>query len=195
MAYQNNLLTGCPDDCADDFTLPAVAADQACTNYAQGRSQLNRLYIIPSGAPDIFADWATTPTFVSASIDNTTADGSKAHEFVGMGELPAPEKTSLDYPDLRTKTESRLYAITFRVPNLNAAEYERARKLQCGNTDFTFYYGDLADYVYGKSGGLEPEFVDVDFPKGGGNDDRNVAIITLRFRADGDPQRRTNPVA
>lgn len=194
MAYQNNTLTTCPDACDDDFTLPAAAADQSCTNYTQGRSQLNRLYIIPSGAPDIMADWATTPTYVSASIDNTTTDGSKAHYFVGIGELPVPEKTVLDYPDLTRRTESRLYPISFRVPNLNAAEYERLRKLQCGNTDFTFYYGDLADWVYGISGGLVPEMVDVDFPKGAGNEDRNVAIITLSFRANADPERRVNPL-
>jgi hypothetical protein len=194
MAYQNNTLTTCPDACDDDFVLPAIAADQSCTNYAQGRSQVNRLYIIPSGALDIMADWATTPTYVSASIDNTTTDGSKAHYLVGIGELPAPEKTVLDYPDLTRRTESRLYSLSFRVLNLNAAEYDHLRKLQCGNTDFTFYYGDLADWVYGISGGLVPEMVDVDFPKGAGNEDRNVAVVTLTFRANADPERRVNPL-
>lgn len=194
MAYQNLTLTTCPDACDDDFTLPAIAADQSCTSYQQGRSQINRLYIIPAGASDILADWATTPTYVANSIDNTTTDGSKAHYLVGIGELPAPEKTVLDYPDLKRKAESRLYAISFRVLNLNAAEYDHLRKLQCGSTDFTFYYGDLADYIYGISGGLEPEMVDVDFPKGGGNDDRNQAVITLSFRANADPERRTNPL-
>ncbi len=195
MAYTNSLLTGCPDACDDDFTLPAAAADQACTNYAQGRSQLNRLYIVPNGASDIMADWATTPTYSSGSIDNTTSDGSKAHYFVGMGEVAVPEKTVLDFPDLKRKTESRLYSATFRVPNLStAAEYDRLRKLQCGDTNFTFYYGDLADWIYGKSGGLVPESVDVDFPHGGGNDDRTVATVTITWRADGDPQRRVNPL-
>jgi hypothetical protein len=193
MAF-NSLIT-CPADCDDDLLLPAIPENQDCTSYDQTLSQLSDLFIIPDGAADIWATWSTTPTYVADSVDNTVADNSAAHWLVGRGELPAPEKTTVEYPKLKSKTTKRIYTITYTVLNLSATQYEWLRKMQCGWTGFTFYYADLGDWVYGKAGGLSPSFVDVDFPKGGGNGDVNQAIITLRFEANGDPDRRVNPFA
>ena len=112
---------------------------------------------------------------------------------VGIGGVAVPEKTVIEYPKRKKRTGDRTYTLSMRILNLSDGQYEFLRLLQCGSTAFTFYYGDLADYVYGKSGGLSPESIDVDFPKGPGNDDRNEAVITLTWIADGDPERRINP--
>lgn len=192
----NNILTGCPADCDEDNLLPAIPETQDCTSYAQTLSQISDLYIIPDTAGiDVFTNWATTPTATVGAIDNTVTDNSKAKWLVGIGGLPAPEKTTTDYPKLKRKNDERLYTISFRILNLVDAQYDFLRQIQCGWTGFTFYYADLAGYAYGIAGGLVPEFVDVDFPKGEGNTDKNVAVITLQFRADGDPERRANPLA
>src|SRR5690606_36610825 len=98
-----------------------------------------------------------------------------------------------EYPKLQRKVTERLYTLTFRVFNLVAAQYNFLRQLQCGDTSFTFYYGDLGGWIYGVEGGLSPTSVDVDFPHGGGNTDKNVAILTITFRANGDPDRFVNP--
>ena len=188
----NSFLT-CPAGCDDDLLLGAIDADQDCTSYDQGRSQVSDLYIIPAAASDIFSSWSTTPAYVANSIDNTNADNTKAKWLVGIGGIPAPEKSTLDYPKRKKKTGDRTYTLTHRILNLSDDQYEFLRQVQCGWTGFTFYYGDLADYVYGQAGGISPESVDVDFPKGEGNDDRNVGIITLTWIADGDPERRVNP--
>lgn len=191
----NNILTGCPADCDDDNLLPAIDVNQDCTSYPQTLSQVSDLYIIPTAADDIMASWSTTPTAVTDAIDNTIEDNTKAKWLVGIGGIAAPDKTTTDYPKLKRKNDERLYTLTFRVLNLSDAQYNFLRQLQCGWTGFTFYYGDLADYVYGIAGGLVPEFIDVDFPKGEGNSDKNVGILTLQWRADGDPERRVNPLA
>lgn len=192
----NSILTGCPADCDEDNLLPAIPESQDCTSYPQTLSQISDLYIMPNtSGVDVFTDWATTPTATASAIDNTVTDNSKAKWLVGIGELPAPEKTTTEYPKLKRKNDERLYSISFRVLNLVDAQYDFLRQIQCGWTDFTFYYADLAGFAYGIAGGLVPEFVDVDFPKGGGNTDKNVGVITLQFRADGDPERRANPLA
>ena len=184
----------CPDDCADVNLLPAIAADQDCTGYTQTLSQVCDLYIIPSAAPDIFADWDDPGTIaaVADSVDNTVADNTKAHWLVGIGGVAEPEETVAEYPKLQRKVTERLYTLTYRVLNLVAAQYNYLRQLQCGDTGFTFYYSDLGGYTYGIEGGLVPNSVDVDFPHGGGNSDKNVGIITITFRANGDPDRRAN---
>lgn len=189
-----NAFLTCPDDCADSFLLPATTADQNCTDFVQGLSQICDIWIIPEEADDIFANFATTPTYVSASVDNTVADNSKAKHLVVIGELPAAEKTITDYPKLKQKTTNRTYTPSLRVLNLDALNYALLQKMQCGWTGFTFYYADLAGFVYGVQGGISPRFLDVDFPKGGGNTDVNQAIITLKFDASSDPYRRINPL-
>jgi hypothetical protein len=183
-----------PDDCTDDFFLPAMTADQNCTSYVQGLSQICDIWIVPDEATDIFANFATTPTYVSGSVDNTVTDNSKAKHFVVIGELPASEKTVTPYPKLKEKTTNRVFTPSLRVLNLSDGNYATLQKMQGGWTGFTFYYADLAGYVYGKQGGISPKFLDVDLPKGGGNTDVNVGIITLKFDASTDPQRRINPL-
>lgn len=188
----------CPDDCGDVNTLPAlIAAAQDCTAYEQTLSQVCDLYILPSDTGDIFDDWATTPTNATpgagVGVDNTNADNTKAKWLVGIGGVADPEETVTEYPKLQRKVTERLYTLTFTVFNLVAAQYNFLRQLQCGDTSFTFYYADLGGWVYGIAGGLAPLSVDVDFPHGGGNTDKNLATITLTWRSNGDPDRHVNP--
>jgi hypothetical protein len=190
----NNLIA-CPADCATELLLPAILAEQDCTNYDQYYSQVSDLYIIPDGAADIFASWSTTPTLVSGAIDNTVADNSKAKWLVGIGSVPPSEKISTIYPKGKTRITKRTYTLTFKVLNMSAAQREFLRKLQCGSTDFAFYYGDRADFVYGKAAGLLPKSIDVDMPQEGDEDSRQYANIIITWEANGDAERRTNPAA
>jgi hypothetical protein len=76
--------------------------------------------------------------------------------------------------------------------------YAFLQQVQCGNTDLTFYYASGmggTQYVYGKQGGIVPKKVTVTFPKGGGKDDRDIAVLKIKWLASGDPDRRINPLA
>lgn len=189
------MLTGCPADCDSINTLPAIPAVQDCPSYPQTLSQIGHLYIMPTGATNPWTNWSTTPTATSGAIDNTEGANAKTKWLVGIGEIPAAEKTVTEYPLLKSKTTDRLYTLTFRVLNLTADQYEFLRQIQCGTLGFTFWYGDIGDWLYGLSGGIVPDFVTVRFPKGEGNTDKNVGVIVLSWRADGDPERRVNPHA
>jgi len=195
----NATLTGCPADCDDQLLYPAIAQDQSCTNYPQGRSQIGHLILRPTGAPDPFTTWgstsAATPTAVSGAIDNTNNLNAKAKYLAGRGEIAVPDKTTLEYPNLKSRLTDKRYTLVFTHYQLDAATYEYLRQVQCGNLNFKFYYGDLAGYVYGIADGLVPDFISVRFPKGNGDTDRNTAVISLSWKATGDPQRRANPLA
>jgi len=70
----NISLINCPADCATDNVWPAIPAEQDCASYEQTRSQVSDLIIIPTGAADVFEDWAgdiPTPTYADGTIDNT----------------------------------------------------------------------------------------------------------------------------
>jgi hypothetical protein len=189
------MLTGCPADCDDLNTLPAIPEEQDCPSYAQSLSQIGHLYIMPTGATNPLTNWAGgSPTATANAIDNTEALNAKTKWLVGIGELPAAEKTTTEYPLLKSKTTDRVYTLTFRVLNLSAAQYAFLRQMQCGSLGFTFWYADLGDWIYGLAGGIVPDFVTVTFPKGEGNTDKNVGVIRLSWKADGDPQRRVNPL-
>lgn len=158
------------------------------------------LYLLPNTmSGDIFASWGSnssaTPTYVSNSVDNSNALNAKAKALGGRGEIAVPEKTTLEYPFLKIRQTDKRYSLVFTHYNLDDATYEFLRQVQCGSLNFKFYYADLAGYVYGIADGLVPDFVTVRFPKGNGNTDRNVAIIDLKWKATGDPQRRANPLA
>jgi len=199
MSYIVTSFTTCPDDCTDENLLPAILAEQDCPNYAQDLSQIHTLIIRPDGATDPFADFATTPTAVSGGIDNTEALNAKSKLLVGEGGIAVPEKVVLEYPKLQEKVVERDYPLTFNIKNLSQAQYAFLQKLQCGTVSgWSFYYASgmgTNQWLYGIQGGIPMYYIDVDFPKGGGKTDRDVAVITIRFKATGDPLRRVNPLA
>jgi hypothetical protein len=197
-----NSFTTCPADCDDDNLLPAIPAIQDCPSYAQDRSQVHTLYLMPQVAgvssPDPFTNFATTPTVTALALDNTGTTNVKAKFLVGEGGIAEPTETILEYPMLQEKVTERQYQLVFTVKNLVQAQYDFLLQMQCGNTDITFYYAsgmDANQWVYGKQGGIVPKKVTVSFPKGAGKDDRDSAIIKIDWWASGDPDRRINPYA
>lgn len=197
-----NSFTTCPADCDDDNLLPAIPAIQDCANYAQDRSQVHTLYIMPQvgGTPsaDPFTSFATTPTATANAINNTTTDNTKAKFLVGEGGVAESTEVVLEYPMLTEKVVERDYQLVFNIKNLVQEQYDFLLQVQCGNIDLTFYYAsgmEANQWVYGKQGGIVPRKVTVSFPKGAGKDDRDIAIIKIDWKATGDPDRRINPIA
>jgi hypothetical protein len=192
----NISLINCPADCATDNVWPAIPAEQDCASYNQTLSQVSDLIIIPEGASDVFDDWNgdyPTQAYANGTIDNTTADNSTAHILTGIGGVAEPAELILDYPKLQQVVVERTYTLTHRIVNLSNTMYDFLLKMQCGDLGFTFYYCDLGGFTYGIEGGLVPYSVDVDMPKGGGNDDRSFADIIITWKAAGDPDRSTTP--
>lgn len=184
--------------CDEDTLLPAISADQEGCETRE-LSEVSDLYIIPEEASDITASWSTTPTYVSGSIDNTETDNTKAKHLVGIGTVGEPTSTEVPFPKGVTKNVDGTYTLEFNFYNLAGGTqknqgYDLARKMQCGWLGFTFYYGDRADFIYGKAGGIVPSKVVVVFPKGSGTA-VNVAIIRISWKADVDPDRKINPIA
>jgi len=196
-----NSFTTCPEDCDDNNLLPAIPVIQDCADYEQVRSQIHTLYLMPqvggTSSADPFTNFATTPTATASAINNANTDNTKAKFLVGEGGIAEPGEVVLDYPMLQTKVTERDYSLLFTVKNLVQAQYDFLLQLQCGNIDITLYYASgmgTTQWVYGKQGGIVPTKVSVTFPKGGGKDDRDVAVIKLEWKAKGDPDRRINPI-
>jgi hypothetical protein len=186
-----NKFTTCPD-CDEDLLLTAIDEDQNCTTYEIEDSEVSDIFIRPDGAPDIFASWSTTPTYVADSVDNTVTDNTASKWLVGIGNVAVANKTETPYPKGKMKVTVREYPLVMRISNLSDAMYNFLRKFQgCGWLGWKFYYVDKANKLYGIAGGLEPSFVDVDFPLAEGG--KKEAILTIRFKADQDPERRTSP--
>lgn len=185
-------LASCPADCDTDNLLPAIPEAQDCTSYTPAYSQVSDLYIMPDGATNPLTSWSTTPTATAGAIDNTVTDNSKCKWIVGEGAVTVAE-TETNFPKRKSKVTERVYTLTFKVYDI-ANHYEFARKLQCGSTSLSFWYGDLSDYIYGKASGIQPELVSATMPKTDGRDDKQVITLTFRWTADGDPERRVNPL-
>ena len=146
---------------------------------------------------DPFTNFATTPTATALAINNTSVNNTKAKFVVGEGGVAEPGEVVLQYPLLQDKVTERDYQLVFNIKNLVQAQYDFLLQLQCGNIDITFYYASgmgTTQWVYGRQGGIVPTKVSVTFPKGGGRDDRDLAIVKIDWKATGDPDRRINPI-
>lgn len=198
-----NSFTTCPADCDDDLLYSAIPTEQECADYEQVRSQIHSLWIMPQagGTPsaDPFTNFASaTPTATANAINNANTDNTKARYLVGEGGIDAPNENVLEYPLLQDKVTDRDYTLNFTIKNLVQAQYEFLQQVQCGALNFTFYYGSgmgATQWAYGIQGGIVPTKVTVTFPKGAGRDDRDQAVLSISWKATGDPDRRPNPYA
>lgn len=184
----------CPDDCADELLLPAIAAAQDC-GIAPKLSQIVWLYLTPPGATVPFTHSGGTATAVSGAIDNTLGDNSKSIALYGKGGIAEHEGIPYEAPGGATLTVYRDYTLTFRVVPTEIALYNLLKALQCGNTGYTFWYGNLADQLFGDTGGIKVKDINVQMPHGEGATDFQEAQIIITYRtSNGDPLRFTNPL-
>jgi hypothetical protein len=191
MATQNTFLT-CPADCSTDLDYVAIDVDQDCIP-ALTKSEVSDLFFVPDGAADPFTNFATTPTYTASSIDNTDTTNAKTKHIVGIGDIPDPTESETAFPKGQLAVTERIYTLNFTVMNMSDAQYAFLQQLQCGKTNFTFYYADRGDKLYGIQGGIVPASVRVRMPKARGEGSVNQATIVLTWQADGDPDRRVNP--
>lgn len=189
----NTFLT-CPVDCDDTLVLGAIDVNQDCTNYPQKYSQICDLVLRPDGA-NAPLDWTGAPTVtaVTGEIDNADTVGGKSKHLVGEGEIQAAEKTSDEYPKRKTKVNNRLYTLPFTIKNLSDEQYEFLRQLQCGVTAYRISYANVGGHIFGGAEGIDIDSIDVDFIYSGGRDDKEQAVITITWSADGDPDRGNAP--
>lgn len=193
---QTNVFLDC-GDCLEVVDLPAISEEQDDTCYDQELSEVSDLIIRPDGAPDCFANFATTPTYVTDSIDNTAGDGSKCIRVVGIGQIGEPTAEDIQYPKGLVRKGDGSYTLDMVFYHLANGGYEFWLAVQCGSIKLKFYYIDLSNFVYGKQGGVQPSSVVVTFPKGTGQA-KNQAHLQLTWKTKGglhDPFRKPNPLA
>lgn len=186
------MLTGCAADCDDEILLTAIPENQDCTSYSKKLAQVSDLYIMPDGATNPLTSWATTPTAVSGAIDNTDETNAKCKWLVGKGSISVTEVVEL-YPKGKKRVTEYKYRLEFVVYDI-ANHYNFLRLLQCGGTALAFWYCDLADYIYGLSGGIIPESFGAKNSSAYGDEDKQQWTIFAEWTADGDPERRVNPL-
>ena len=191
----NTFLT-CPADCDTALVLGAIDVQQDCTTYVQKYSQVCDVILQPTAGNAAF-DWTGAPTVaaVTGEIDNTDVTGTKSKHFVGEGGIAVPEKTADEYPKRKSKTNFRTYTLPFTIKNLSDAQYAALRQLQCGSTSFRLTYANVGGHIFGGATGIELLSIDVDFPLSEGRDDKETAILTLVWEADGDADRGDAPAA
>lgn len=187
------MLTGCAADCDDVVLLTAIPVIQDCTSYTRKLAQVSDLYLMPTGATNPLASWSTTPTAVSGAIDNAEALNAKTKWLVGKGRVTSTEKVEL-YPKGKSRVTEIKYRLEFDVFDIDN-HYDFLRKLQCGSTGLTLWYGDLADYIYGLAGGIPPEIFSAKNSASYGDEDKMQWTIFAEWTADGDPERRVNPLS
>lgn len=186
----------CPTGCDVALILPAIDAEQDCTTYPILDSQVCDIVIKPDAANDPL-DWTVpdTPALATGEIDNTEALGAKSKHLVGEGGVAEPEAEVQEYPKNQNKVVKRTYTLEMTFKNMSAEQYAFFQVLQCGQTGFTFYYANLAGFIFGKAGGIEPLSIDVVMPLGAARGDKQLATIRITFEAAGDPNRYPSPLA
>lgn len=191
-------------DCDTANNLPALPSDPNCI-LAPELSQVNYLFFTPCTAADPFLnDGSNVVSLVSGEIDNTNTDNTKTRQILGEGGIGDHDVTEVEGPNRTTLIPNggRGYELQHRIIISDQETYEFLRQLQKSWIKFRIWYQDLGGFLYGKTeetgssayGGIRPSFVNVQFPKGEGRNDRGHATLIIRWDANADPHRYVSPV-
>jgi len=171
-----NAFTYLPPDVCEETDLPDFPLEQDCTSYDIDRAEIGGLIIRPYGAlaPTI---WRDIDDWNDGFIDN--ADPAASHYLVGIGTFLPLEKTTLTLAGGRVEeNRERRYRLLFSVLNTDEGHADFARLLQVNKKNFTFYLQTVDGRIFAGSSGLNPAYVDADFPFGSG-DARETINITI----------------
>lgn len=185
----NDFCTVCPTGCTDPL-LPALATDDCAKPHL---SQIEEVFIRPDAATGP-ADWEDASDW-AAVIDNTNTDNTKVKRLPVIGGLPAPDKAVVELPKGKKMNAERTYKLELRTKDTSDKNVAFAKALQCGSTNFAFWYATRGLKLYGGQDGIVPSMVDADLILAAGNGEYEEIVINIEFKACGDPTAIVNPLA
>ncbi len=171
-----NPFTYLPPDVCAETDLPDFNLNQDCTSFDIDRAEICGVIIRPEGALAP-VDWRDLTDWEASYIDN--ADPAAAHYITGIGTFQPLEKTTVTLAGGRVnENRERSYRVLFSVLNTDEGHADFGRQLQTNKKDFTFYLYTVEGRMVGGSSGLNPAYVDADFPFGSG-DARETINLTI----------------
>ena len=176
----------CPTDCAG--SLGAVAFDECAPVIHYG--EISKLYVARADAadltsPDLIAEW-------TARLSDTAVDVDSIRTFIGIGELPVPEKTELPISGNRTIYSPKTFNLLFEVDETNDTNYEWLLESEC-NLKRKFWYETSDGMLYGGKTGIEGIFgVDAPIPKG--REEIAKFMMSVKWKSKHSPLRNLSPM-
>jgi len=176
------------------FALPAYVGSLPVSSDVGGQlalSEVCNILLLPLGGsfPTTWSDL----TSLQAAIDNTDTTGGYGKWLPGKGSIPASNVLTAPMGRQHLKKVGAEYTLTFEVPIWCAAYYEACRTIQKNPTYYYLWFFTVAGFGFGGQNGIRPYYLHCDLPKGGSDGAVEVGIITIRWRADGDPARVSLP--
>lgn len=133
-------------------------------------------------------DWTSSADW-EAAIENSIVATDAAKYLVGVGGIAEPTETVIEGPKLQDLVVDRVYTLTLEVHNLSDIQYDALRQLQCGKTDFQFWYEDLSGNIFGGAGGITPLSVKATLPKENSRTAYDTGTVTITYSSLIDPDR------
>ena len=152
-------LPTCPIDCSG--SLEAVSFNECAPEIHYG--EISKLYVARADAAnfsavDVITEWTARLTDTGVAIDDIRT-------LIGIGELPAPEKTEQAISGNRTIYPPKKFNLLFEVDETNDTNYEFLLASEC-NLKFKFWFETSDGMLYGGNTGIEGVFnMDAPIPK------------------------------
>lgn len=172
-----------PPNLCEDIDLPGFEVGQDCVNYPQLRAEICGLLIRPIGAVvptswQTFSNWA--PFIDNTGLSSVEPGIGACRYLVGRGSFLPTEKPVLSLAGGRVEeNRERTYRLTMDVLNMNAGHVEWGKSLQLNQKNFQFWLHTLGDRVIGGAEGIQPFYVDSEFPFSQGNESREKMTVIL----------------
>lgn len=179
-------LPTCPTDCAG--ILEAVGFSDCAPELHYG--EISKLYVAKStaadfSAVDIITEW-------TARLSDTSTDVDAIRTFIGIGELPVPEKTEILISGDRTIYPPKKFSLNFEVDETGDLNYSFLLASEC-NLKFKFWFETSDGMLYGGNTGIEA-IISMDAPIPKSREEIAKFMMTMKWKSKNSPLRCTSPL-
>ncbi len=136
----------CPETC-EDFTMPAFSFADCTAAVKEEESEISHIYLdtITTNSETGEKEFSNLPPSVGSA---TVGWYGSAAVLVGIGDLPASEKTQRTISLRRVKFGVKTYTLNFDIDDVTAENYAALKALNCGQ-EVGLAWGTIGGRIYG----------------------------------------------
>lgn len=176
----------CNCQTCDSFIFSVLPSDPTCQEEIF-ESQICGVIILPSGVTPP-ADW-TSRTLWAGVIDNTNTNNAAAKYLPVIGGVDVPDKNEVTVAKGYKKVTSKTYSFQGEIKALDDVIRNFITSFECNPSGYRVWFETLGGNLFGGPTGIYVNFSDADLPLGAGEDDIEMGVLSIEWRASCAPLR------
>tara|TARA_R110002096_G_C14481206_1_gene713857 strand:+ start:176 stop:760 length:585 start_codon:yes stop_codon:yes gene_type:complete len=139
-------------------------------------------------------NWGSSLATGDFDIDNTDATDVKMKRLFGVGDMPAPEFSSVTVNNFNQVDIAGTWTLNFDIYDVGDLSYDYLRKLECGKVKPQFVFTTVGGKIYGDGDGITATQFRLSPVLERGEESIEKWVLSITWKSQTAPDRVDNPL-